>query len=124
VRIEVKLKRSELHISELNVVINEVQGSRSIVGIKNGPAGLNRKGALELIGGGLFGNINHKVALDPFFHGINTVGPNPVIHKFINGILKGLKNLFIGALDLLTNHLNVTPEFLGSNHDRDSQNEN
>jgi hypothetical protein len=40
------------------------------------------------------------------------VGPNPVIHKLVNGILHGLENLFVGSLDLLTHHLDIAPEFL------------
>jgi hypothetical protein len=40
------------------------------------------------------------------------IGPNPVIHKLINGILQSLIYLLIGALDLLTYYLHIAPELL------------
>jgi hypothetical protein len=40
------------------------------------------------------------------------VSPHTVVHKLVNGILKGLVNLLIGTLDLLTHHLHIAPEFL------------
>jgi hypothetical protein len=96
----------------MDVIVNKIKYGCGVVGIKDRSAGLNRQGAFKLIGRYLLGDIEHHVAFNALLRRINMVGPYPVVHELINGILQCLKYLFIGSLDLLTHHLNITSQFL------------
>jgi hypothetical protein len=112
VGIQVEFKGGKFHIPEMDVIVHKIQGHGAVIGIEYRSPRLHGHCPFELIGRNLFGNIDHQIAFDPLLHGIDVVGPYPVVHEFINGILHGLEHLLVGTLNLLTDYLHIAPELL------------
>ena len=105
----------------MDVIVHEIEHGGLIIGIEDRTCGLYGEGSLEFVRGGLFSDIEQQVALDPFIHGIDMIGRDPVVHKLVYGILKGLENLLVAALNLLTDNLYIASQLLCHAHDWQNQ---
>jgi len=102
----------KLHISELQVIVDEIQHRGIVSGIKDRAAQLNSDRTPEFIGRQLIRQVNKNIAVNPFGVAEYMIGPHGTIHEFINIALHRLENLPVRTLYLLGRDLHIAIQLL------------
>jgi hypothetical protein len=106
----------EFDIPELKIVIHKIQHRRIIGCIEYRTFQLNLDSSSELISRKLVGKVYNNIAVDPFGIAENMIGPDGIVHEFIDITLHRFKNLAVGTLNFLSRNLNITVKLLGINY--------